>query len=74
MKNDYEFNLKKVNMRSSLLSYKDNEGTVEVYLEESAVPEFDWIGAEPDFKENKERLKVILSRLKEWSKNQELKI
>jgi hypothetical protein len=45
-----------------------------VYLEESADPEYDWIGAEPDFKVEKERLELILNRLKEWSVNQGLRI
>jgi len=61
-------------MRISLLIYKDREGIVEVYLEESAVPEYDWIGAEPDFKAEKNRLELILSHLKEWSGSQGLKI
>ena len=67
MSNEYEFNLEQVHFSSSRLSYKDSEGLVEVYLEQSTVPDFDWIGAEPDFKVDKDRLELILDRLVEWS-------
>ena len=74
MSERYEFSLKLVHFHSSLLTYKDRVETVEVYLEESADPEYDWIGAEPDFKVEKERLELILNRLKEWSVNQGINI
>ncbi len=74
MSKEYEFSLKQVHFRSSLLTYKDNEETVEVYLEESAVPEYNWIGAEPDFKVEKEKLEIILKRLKTWSETKNLNI
>ncbi|MCK5635664.1 MAG: hypothetical protein KAI06_11270 [Anaerolineales bacterium] len=74
MSNEYEFNLERIHFSSSLLSYEDSEGLVEVYLEQSVVSDFDWIGAEPDFKVDEDRLELILDRLVEWSCSQGLKI
>ena len=74
MSKEYEFNLEHVHFNSALLSYKDSLGLVEVYLEQSVVPDFDWIGAEPDFKVDEDRLAMILDRLGDWSCNLGLNI
>lgn len=73
---EYSIEIEKVHFRTALLRYKDANGDVEAYLEESAVPEYDWIGAETDLDAEGERLQQILSRIQEWaySKNTRIKI
>ncbi len=70
----YSIELSKVHFRTVLLRYKDANGVAEAYLEESAVPEYDWIGAEPDFGADGERLRQILSRIQEWADDNNTRI
>ena len=56
------------------LCYRDEVGTVEVFLEESAVPDYDWIGSEQDFELSAERLQTVLSRIQEWTQKQGIRI
>jgi len=76
MEDSYSISLEKVHFRTSRLRYSDSQGSVDVFLEESAVPEYDWIGAEPDFKVSAARLSDILPRIHEWAsaRNLTLKI
>lgn len=71
---EYSIEFEKVHFRTVLLRYKDANGDVEAYLEESVVPEYDWIGAEPDLGAEGERLQQILSRIQEWADNNNTRI
>ena len=57
-----------------MLRYEDAEGVLETYLEQSAVPEYDWIGAEPDLDARGERLQRILSRIQKWADDNNTRI
>lgn len=70
----YSVSLEKVHFRTMRLRYRDEEGMSEVFLEESAVPEYDWIGAEPDFELEPERLQTVLGRIREWANAKGLRI
>ena len=72
--NKYSIELRKVHFRTVLLRYEDDEGVSEIYLEQSAVPEYDWIGAEPDLDAKGERLQRILSRIQEWAVDNDTRI
>lgn len=72
MNEPYNIALEKVHFRTSRLRYSDSRGSVEVFLEQSAVPEYDWIGAELDFKVSAARLSEILPRIHEWASAQNL--
>ena len=71
---DYSVDLIKVHFRTVQLRYVDAEETIEVFLEESAVPEYDWIGAEPDFGVEGKRLRQILERIQEWAQDNNTRI
>jgi hypothetical protein len=71
---DFDVSFKRVNFRTSLLVYRDAEGTAQAYFEQSAVPEFDWIGAEQDFEVSEERLRRILPRIREWAESEGLRL
>ena len=71
---EYSIELEKVHFRTVLLRYKDANGDVEAYLEESAFPEYDWIVSEPDLDAEGERLQQILSRIQEWADNNNTRI
>ena len=70
----FNITFERVHFRTRLLVYQDDEGRIEAPFEESAVPEFDWIGAEPDFKVSDERLRRILPRIYEWADNAGLRL
>ena len=71
---EHSIELTKVHFRTVLLRYTDANGIVEAYLEESAVPEYDWVGAEPDLGVEGERLQQILSRIEEWADDNNTRI
>ena len=67
MSEAFDIQFRRVHFRTMLLTYSDDEGPVEAYFEESAVPEYDWIGAEPSFGVSAERLRKILPRIHDWA-------
>ena len=71
---DYSIDLTKVHFRGVRLRYVDASGIVEAILEESAVPEFDWVGAEPDLGIEGERLKQVLDRIQNWARQNNTRI
>ena len=71
---EFSIELRKVHFRTVLLRYTDANGVVEAYLEESAVPEYGWIGAEPDLGAEGQRLQQILSRIQEWADDNNTRI
>ena len=74
MEKSYSISLEKVHFRTSRLRYSDSLGSEEVFAEESAVPEYDGIGAEPDFEVSAARLSDILPRIHEWASARNLTI
>ena len=70
----YSVSFEKVHFRTALLRYQDQQGESEVHLEQSAVPEYDWIGAEPDLHIGSERLQIVLARIQEWAQTNGLRI
>jgi hypothetical protein len=53
-----------------LLTYVDDQGKAEAYFEQSAVPDFDWIGNEPSFGVSAARLATILPRIQQWAESE----
>lgn len=72
MSDDHDISFRRVHFRTMLLTYVDCQGNVEAYFEQSAVPEYDWIGDEPSFGVNAERLAIILPRIQQWAKSEGL--
>jgi predicted protein tyrosine phosphatase len=64
---DYEVSFEQVDFRTRALVYRDDAGLVRVHFEQSAVPEYDWIGSETDFGVSQERLEQILPRIHRWA-------
>jgi hypothetical protein len=70
----YDVTFQKVDFRSCLLTYADGEGTTEVYLEQSAVPECDWVGSEVDLNLQHKRLAQVLRNIQNWANEQGLRL
>ena len=70
MKQSYEVTFERVHFRTSLLKYSDAAGSTEAYFEQSAVPEYDWIGDEPSFALEPGRLADVLKNVHEWAAEQ----
>jgi hypothetical protein len=71
---NYSIQLERVGFRTCALHYKESGRYLRVYLEESALPEFDWVGlnndlrfwTEPNIPSSEDEQKVILNRLEQW--------
>jgi hypothetical protein len=79
---DYSIRLEQVDFRTCALVYKRSDLCLLVYVEQSAVPEFDWVGLDDDFRHwttprldiSEEERKLILSRVEQWSAQNGVKI
>lgn len=71
---EYKITFEKVHFRTKLLKYSDSLGTAEVYFEESAVPEYDWVGDEPSFSLAPKRLSEVLVNIHEWADEHGVKL
>ncbi len=79
---DYSVRLERVDLRTCALHYQQSGRYLMVYVEQSAVPEFDWIGSADDLRYwtapsiyiSEQERELILSRLAQWSSQSGIKI
>jgi predicted protein tyrosine phosphatase len=70
----YEVSFEQVDFRTRVLVYQDETGMARAFFEQSAVSEYDWVGAEPDFGVSDERLQQILPRIHHWASGAGLRL
>ena len=74
METDCQVSLERVHFRTSQLTYRDVDGFTSIYVEESAVPEFDWVGTESELGLNGDRLDCVVQAINQWSTAQGIRI
>ena len=78
----YSIQLELVHFRTSALHYAEAERHPRIYVEQSAVPDFDWVGLESDFEcwtqpnvpMSAQEQKIIRARLVQWCADNGIKI
>ena len=78
----YSIRLECVDFRTCALHYKQSGRYLTVYLEQSAIPEFDWVGLDSDFQywtvpsiqTSEQERKLILGSLELWCSQNGIKI
>ena len=81
MNNDrnYSFRMERTSYKSQNLIYEELGFKLVIYLESSAIPQYDWLGCDLDFQKwsepqgeiiSEQKRQEILSRLSAWSAEQ----
>ena len=65
--NDYQISIKRLHHSECTLEYKDSQGELKVWIDQSPSEQYDYISTETEFKVKGDRLIQVLENVQEWA-------